>query len=118
MEPMDEVGWSSKIGFQWMPPSVDFQTPPEAVGGVVGERIARHAGHAADAAARRRADGAKLESMERGGIGLAVFAARRGDAEQQGKRCQQEKGDALAPVLVHVAPVHECFPKSEGDREG
>ena len=23
-----EIGWSSKIGFQRMPPSVDFQTPP------------------------------------------------------------------------------------------
>ena len=26
-----EVGWSSKIGFQVRPPSVDFQTPPDAV---------------------------------------------------------------------------------------
>ena len=31
MEPMLEVGWSSKIGFQVKPPSVDFQTPPAAV---------------------------------------------------------------------------------------
>ena len=30
-EPIEEIGWSSKIGFQVMPPSVDFQTPPAAV---------------------------------------------------------------------------------------
>jgi hypothetical protein len=28
--PIDCAGWSSKIGFQCTPPSVDFQTPPEA----------------------------------------------------------------------------------------
>ena len=30
MAPIDWAGWSSKIGFQCVPPSVDFQTPPEA----------------------------------------------------------------------------------------
>src|SRR6266542_2574297 len=28
---MDEMGWSSKTGFQRTPPSLDFQTPPAAV---------------------------------------------------------------------------------------
>ena len=28
--PIDCAGWSSKMGFQWMPASVDFQTPPDA----------------------------------------------------------------------------------------
>ena len=31
IEPIDEIGWSSKIGFQVAPPSLDFQTPPDAV---------------------------------------------------------------------------------------
>src|SRR5215210_606843 len=31
MEPIEEMGWSSKTGFQESPPSSDFQTPPEAV---------------------------------------------------------------------------------------
>jgi hypothetical protein len=31
MAPMEESGWSSKIGRKMKPPSVDFQTPPEAV---------------------------------------------------------------------------------------
>ena len=31
MEPMDAVDCSSKIGFQLEPPSLDFQTPPDAV---------------------------------------------------------------------------------------
>jgi hypothetical protein len=30
-EPMDAIGWSSKTGFQVMPLSALFQTPPEAV---------------------------------------------------------------------------------------
>ena len=29
-DPIDDTGWSSKIGSQWMPPSVVFQMPPEA----------------------------------------------------------------------------------------
>jgi hypothetical protein len=29
-EPIDETGWSSKMGFQWSPPSVVFQRPPDA----------------------------------------------------------------------------------------
>jgi hypothetical protein len=28
---MEEAGWSSKMGFQVVPPSVDFHTPPVAV---------------------------------------------------------------------------------------
>ena len=31
IEPTADTGWSSKIGFQVSPPSVDFQTPPDAV---------------------------------------------------------------------------------------
>src|SRR5262245_46540661 len=31
MDPIDAMGWSSKIDFQLWPASVDFQTPPEAV---------------------------------------------------------------------------------------
>jgi hypothetical protein len=31
MEPMELTGCWSKRGFHRMPPSVDFQTPPEAV---------------------------------------------------------------------------------------
>jgi hypothetical protein len=31
MEPMEETGCSSRTGFQRIPPSPDFQTPPEAV---------------------------------------------------------------------------------------
>jgi hypothetical protein len=30
MAPMDWAGWSSKVGLQLIPPSVVFQTPPEA----------------------------------------------------------------------------------------
>ena len=30
IEPIDCAVCSSKTGFQWMPASVDFQTPPEA----------------------------------------------------------------------------------------
>ena len=28
--PMEETGWSSKIGSQWVPPSDVFQIPPDA----------------------------------------------------------------------------------------
>ena len=28
--PIDCTGWSSKIGCQWIPPSVVFHTPPDA----------------------------------------------------------------------------------------
>ncbi len=31
IDPMEEIGCSSKIGLQVVPESVDFQTPPEAV---------------------------------------------------------------------------------------
>jgi hypothetical protein len=30
IEPIEETGCSSKIGLQRSPPSIDFQTPPEA----------------------------------------------------------------------------------------
>ena len=30
IDPMDDVDWSSKIGLNVRPPSVDFQTPPDA----------------------------------------------------------------------------------------
>src|SRR6516164_9215419 len=30
MDPIAATGWSSKIGMNVVPPSVDFQTPPEA----------------------------------------------------------------------------------------
>ena len=29
-DPMDDTGWSSKIGAQCTPPSVDFHSPPDA----------------------------------------------------------------------------------------
>ncbi len=31
MEPIEEIGWSSKVDFQVTPPSLLFQTPPAAV---------------------------------------------------------------------------------------
>jgi hypothetical protein len=31
MDPIDEIGWSSKIGFHVVPPSLDIHTPPDAV---------------------------------------------------------------------------------------
>ena len=31
MDPMEEISMSSKMGFHFCPPSVDFHTPPEAV---------------------------------------------------------------------------------------
>src|ERR1041384_6868936 len=30
IEPTEETGWSSKIGVQWMPPSVLLKIPPDA----------------------------------------------------------------------------------------
>jgi len=35
--PIDETGWSSKMGFQWSPPSVVFQSPPDAAPAPPGE---------------------------------------------------------------------------------
>ena len=93
MEPIELVGWSSKIGFQVSPPSVDFQTPPEAVGGVVGERIARHAARPAHPPARERPDEPVLK---RGEVLRLGFLGCREGGERQPKSGHDEKSIALA----------------------
>ncbi len=70
-------------------------------GGVVGERIARHAGDSADAAAGGGADRAKLETLELGRAALGFLRAGRPEGEQGEENCQ----DATGLVRVHKAPI-------------
>jgi hypothetical protein len=44
MEPIEEIGWSSKIGFQSMPPSLRLPDAARGGGRVVDERIAENPG--------------------------------------------------------------------------
>ena len=56
IEPIDPVGWSSKIGVQVRPALVVFHTPPFTMPIVEREGLAGHAGDRLGAPAAQRAD--------------------------------------------------------------
>ena len=117
IEPIEEMGWSSKIGFQR---SAAVGRLPDAAGrggGVVGERIAGDAGHARHAPAGGRTDQPVLEGRELLGTapGSLVLIRAKGAAPGVDPPHEKARHDRhIAPSTHPFSPHGPTHPPEPG----